>query len=146
MRMRTLKPGEPSQVTEKTLFAEMKERQSFLKGTNKKKRSMRDDMASGLRFYFWKSGAITHHVQYTVGDKRRFPKIGTLNQDADDHMTLAEARDLTKIFKGLGDRGIDVEKAQRKRLLAELKRDGIDRRPTLNDPPQFRKSRKQPAE
>lgn len=143
MRKRTLKPNEPSQITEKTL---LKIASDLSKGIPPlPKLSVVDDVVVGLRFIILKDGTITVHTSYRVdgeGDRRPFMKIGTLGTTAanprqpksDEQLTLTEARELTKAIKTIGDRGIDVEAASRSRLLAEIKRDGGAWKPTLNPP------------
>lgn len=109
------------------------------------KLSVADDMVPGLRFIIYKSGEISIHVSYVVAgpvDRRPFIKIGTLGTSStgkrelktDESFTLAEARELAKNIKAIGDRGIDVERDARKRLLDEIRRDGSRWSPTLNSP------------
>jgi len=139
VRKRILRPNEPSQVTEKTL---LKIADDFKKGIPplQDKLKIVDDMVVGLRIYIYKTGAIVFHASYTVGDRRPFMKLGELSPahsrqpKTDEPLSLAEARELTKAIKAIGDRGIDVEKAHRARLLAEIKRDGSAWKPTLNAP------------
>ena len=83
-----------------------------------------DDMVTGLRAVVNKSGLITLHASYEVGDERPFWKLGDLNKDSPDHISIDDARELTKTVKAIGLRGINVEDASRKRLIKELKRDG----------------------
>lgn len=142
MRKRTLRPNEPSQITEKTLFKIADDLKSGRPPLPKL--SVVDDMVVGLRFIILKDGTITVHASYTVGDRRPFMKIGELYPPgatgtrripkSDEHLTLTEARELTKAIKAIGDRGIDVEKAHRTRLIEEIKRDGPHWKPTPNAP------------
>lgn len=88
-----------------------------------------DDMVVGLRAVVARSGLITLHVSYEVGDERPFFKIGDLNKDSPDHISIEDAREMAKTIKSLGDRGINVEDASRRRLLKELKRDGVGWKP-----------------
>jgi hypothetical protein len=134
VRTRTLRPGEQSVITEKALFKMAEEFKVMTKGTTVKKLPVVDDMVVGLRFIILKDGTITIHASYTVGDRRPFMKIGELSPKSEEHLSLTEARELTKAIKAIGDRGIDVEKAQRTRLLAEIKRDGPRWSPALNAP------------
>jgi hypothetical protein len=139
MRKRTLRPNEPSQITEKTLF---KIADDLKRGVPPlPKLSVVDDMVVGLRFIIYKDAEISIHVSYTVGERRPFLKIGTLNPPTKDRqpktaeqLTLTEARELAKSIKAIGDRGIDVEAAHRARLLFEIKRDGGKWKPTLSAP------------
>jgi hypothetical protein len=86
-------------------------------------------MVAGLRAQVHRSGLVSFHVSYYVGDKRPFINIGSLNEDEPDHITITEARQLAKTIKALGDKGIDVQDGLHKRLLRELKRDGTNWRP-----------------
>lgn len=88
-----------------------------------------DDMVVGLRAVVNRSGLVTLHVSYEVGDDRPFWKLGDVNKDSPDYISIEDARELAKTIKALGDRGINVEDANRKRLLMELKRDGMRWRP-----------------
>lgn len=88
-----------------------------------------DDMVVGLKAVVNRSGLVTLHVSYEVGEERPFYKLGDVNKDSPDHISIEDARELTKTVKALGDRGINIEDANRKRLLMELKRDGTRWRP-----------------
>jgi hypothetical protein len=88
-----------------------------------------DDMCVGLRAVVNRSGLVTLHVSYEVGDDRPFWKLGDVNKDSPDYISIEDARELAKTVKALGDRGINIEDASRKRLLKELKRDGASWRP-----------------
>lgn len=88
-----------------------------------------DDLVAGLRAQIHKSGLISFHVSYNVGDKRPFMNIGSLNEDEPDHITITEARNLAKTIKALGDKGIDVQDGLHKRLLRELNEKGANWRP-----------------
>jgi hypothetical protein len=84
-----------------------------------------DDMVAGLRAAINKSGRISFHASYYVGDKRPFLDIGELDPRSPDHISLADAREITKTIKALGDKGINVQDGLHRRLLRELKRDGV---------------------
>jgi len=132
VRKRTLKPNEPSQITEKALF---KIADDLKKGIPPlPKLSIVDDMVVGLRFIVYKSGEIAIHASYTVGDRRPFFLIGRLNKESPDHLSLTEARELVKSIKAIGDRGIDVQDGMMRRLIKELQRDGAKWKPTLSPP------------
>lgn len=88
-----------------------------------------DDMVVGLKAVVNRSGLVTLHVSYEVGDERPFMILGSINKDADNHITIEDARDLAKTIKALGERGINVTDANNRRLIAELKRDGNRWRP-----------------
>lgn len=83
-----------------------------------------DDFVAGLRALVNKSGLISFHISYAVGDRRPFMKLGDLNKDSPDHISLKDAREVAKTVKKLGDRGIDPQDGLLKRLVFELKRDG----------------------
>jgi hypothetical protein len=88
-----------------------------------------DDMVSGLRAMINKSGLISLHASYYVGDARPYLKLGDLNADSEDHISIEDARHITKVIKALGAKGIDVQAGLNKRLIRELKRDGTSWRP-----------------
>lgn len=89
-----------------------------------------DDLVTGLRAMIHKSGNISYHASYYVGDANRpFMRLGSGNKDADDYITVEEARELTKTIKALGDKGIDPQVGLHKRLVKELKRDGVNWKP-----------------
>ncbi|KRQ11888.1 hypothetical protein AOQ73_05635 [Bradyrhizobium pachyrhizi] len=76
-----------------------------------------------------KSGLISFHCSYYVGENRPFMKLGDLNEDSPNHITLDDARDLTKTIKALGEKGIDVQEGLHRRLIKELKKEGLKWRP-----------------
>lgn len=120
-------PAAKSEFTEEMLLQAAKDLSS---GRLKLERlRLSDDMVVGLRAVVNRSGLVTLHVSYEVGDDRPFWKLGDLNRDSADHITIEDARELAKTVKALGDRGINVEDANRKRLIKELKRDGVAWRP-----------------
>lgn len=88
-----------------------------------------DDMVVGLRAVVNKSSLVTLHVSYEVGDDRPFWKLGDVNKDSPEYISIEDARELAKTVKALGLRGINVEEASRKRLIKELQRDGVAWRP-----------------
>jgi hypothetical protein len=132
LRKRTLKPHEPSQITERMLFEIADNLQKKIPPLPKL--SIVDDKVVGLRFIVYNTGIIAIHASYTVGERRPFMKIGELQKDSEEHLSLADARELTKAIKAIGDRGIDVQKAQRDRLILELLRDGPKWKPVPNAP------------
>jgi hypothetical protein len=132
MRKRTLRPGEASQITEKTLF---KIADDLRKGIPPlPKLSVVDDLVVGLRFIIYKDASIAMHASYTVGDRRPFFKIGVLNPKDPDHLSLTDARQLVKDIKAIGDRGIDVQDGMMRRLIKEIQRDGSRWTPALCPP------------
>lgn len=90
-----------------------------------------DDRVVGLRAVIYKSGLVVFHVSYYAGKgepdtKRPFIRIGTLNKDEPDHLTVEEARELARTIKALSDKGIDPQRGLHERLVKELKRDGVN--------------------
>lgn len=83
-----------------------------------------DEIVTGLRAIVRNTGSISYHVQYHVGDARPWIALG-------DHpeLTISDARNLARTIVALGDIGIDVTEGLHKRLMRELKRDGIKWRP-----------------
>lgn len=89
-----------------------------------------DDRVTGLRAMIAKSGSISYHASYYVGDANRpFMRLGSGNKGAADYITIEEARELTRTIKALGDRGIDPQLGLHRRLVRELKRDGVNWKP-----------------
>lgn len=88
-----------------------------------------DDMVVGLRAVIHKSGLIAFHASYYVGENRPFMKLGDLNEDSRDHISIEDARELTKTIKALGDKGIDVQDGLHRRLIDELMEEGTNWRP-----------------
>jgi hypothetical protein len=84
---------------------------------------------TGLRAVVNKSSLITLHCSYEIGENRPFILLGSLNEDAENHITIKEARELTKTIKALAAKGIDVQDGLHKRLIRELKRDGAAWKP-----------------
>lgn len=85
-----------------------------------------DDKIVGLRAMIHKTGLIAFHVSYYVGDKRPFMRIGTYDDPKDpDYISIEDAREIAKTVKALGDRGVDVQDGLHRRLVRELKRDGV---------------------
>lgn len=83
-----------------------------------------DDIVTGLRAVVHKSGAIAFHVSYYVGDTRPFMKLGDLDKDSPNHISLEDAREIAKVVIALGDKGIDVQDGLHRRLIRELKEKG----------------------
>lgn len=83
-----------------------------------------DDMVVGMRAVVNKTGLCTLHVAYEVGNERPFFKLGDVNKDSPDYISIEDARELAKTIKALGTRGINVADASNRRLIRELKRDG----------------------
>jgi hypothetical protein len=88
-----------------------------------------DDMVVGLRAVVNRSSLVTLHVSYECGEDRPFMLLGSLNDGEENQISIKEARELAKTIKALGEKGINVTKANDQRLLRELKRDGTSWRP-----------------
>jgi hypothetical protein len=88
-----------------------------------------DDLVTGLKAECFRSGSITWHVHCPIGDgqeRRLFMKIGTLNdKKAEDYLSLKQARDLAKVIKTISATGTDLQDGLLRRLIFELKRDGV---------------------
>lgn len=120
-------PEEKSDFTEEMLLQVAKDLST---GRLKLERvRISDDRVVGLRAVVNRSGAISLHVSYTVGENRPFMLLGSVNKDAKNHITIDEARALAKTIQALGDKGINVTEANDQRLLKELKRDGAAWKP-----------------
>jgi hypothetical protein len=120
-------PAEKSKFDEETLLAIAKDLQAGRLPLERVRVS--DDMVVGLRAVVNRSGAVSLHVSYEVGEERPFMLLGSLNRDAKNHITIDKARALAKTIKALGDRGINVTEANDRRLLKELERDGSNWKP-----------------
>jgi len=116
-----------SRFTEETLEAVAKDLKSGRLPLQRTQVS--DDLVAGLRAQILRSGLISYHVSYYVGDKRPFVNIGSANKGEPDYLTVTEARQIAKTIKALGDKGIDVQEGLHTRLIRELKRDGEKWRP-----------------
>lgn len=101
-----------------------------------------DDMVTGLRAMINRGGtkqnpggSIALHAAYAVGGSRPLVKLGELQDGAEEPITIDEARELTKVIQALGDEGIDVQEGLHRRLMSEIRRDGINWRPNLAPAP-----------
>src|SRR4051812_33089587 len=112
----------PSKFDPKTLNALVKDLQAGRLPLDRV--TVSDDMVTGLRAVVYKSGLISFAISYHFGDERPFLKLGSLNPDADDYITIPEVRELAKTVKALADKGIDVQAGLHARLLRELKEKG----------------------
>lgn len=133
-RMRRKKigvPEEKSKFDADTLMALAKDMQSGKIPLERMRIS--DDHVVGLRAVVNRSGHTTLHVSYEIAgsDERPFWKLGDVNKDSDEYISVDDARELAKTVKALGHMGINVEAANRKRLIAELVRDGAKWRPNI---------------
>jgi hypothetical protein len=94
--------------------------------------SISDDIQDGLRALIRKTGLITFHAHYTVGDERPYIKVGHYPMEDDKkagQATIDDARQVTKTIRSLGDMGIDVQLGLHERLLRELRNKGTKWRP-----------------
>ena len=98
-----------------------------------------DDLVTGLRVMINKSGLITWHTAYTIGESRPLLKIGSFNKGDKEFLTLEDARHLTKVIQTLARRGTDVQESLHRRLIAELKRDGVNWEGAMAPPPSKRR-------
>lgn len=120
-------PAEKSKFEASTLLALVKDLQSGRVPLERMR--VADDMVVGLRAVVARSGLVTLHVSYAVGEERPFMKLGDLNTDSPDHISVDDARTLAKTIKALGDKGINVEDANRRRMFKELREKGTAWRP-----------------
>lgn len=88
-----------------------------------------DDLVTGLRAVIRKDGGVTYHASYTYGDTRPFMKLGVMDPKDPEHISLDDARELTKTIKALADKGIDPQEGLHKRLIRELREKGTRWRP-----------------
>lgn len=129
-RRKALASIEESVFTEATLAAmakDLKNRRLMLDRT-----TVSDDLVVGLRAIITKDGIVTYHANYHlggIGGKRGYLRLGTLDPKADDHISLNNARELTKTIKTLAAQGIDPEDGLHRRLIRELLAEGTSWRP-----------------
>lgn len=88
-----------------------------------------DDLVTGLRAVIRKDGGVTYHASYHYGDERPFMILGVMDPKSEDHISLNDARELTKTIKALADKGINPQDGLRKRLIRELMEKGSRWRP-----------------
>lgn len=81
-----------------------------------------DDIQPGLRANVFKSGHWAYIVEYKVTGRDGRPHITIGKHPV---MSITEARELARIIRYLGEKGMDVQDGLMDRLIAELKRDGI---------------------
>lgn len=88
-----------------------------------------DDVVPGLRYVINSSGLVTAHVSYEVDKFRGLFLLGSLNKEADNHLTIEEARKLARVVQELAEGGIDIQDGLHARLIKELKKEGTAWRP-----------------
>lgn len=120
------KPETPSKFTEKLLAQMAKDVQSGAIPLSKKQQwiNLGDDRQSGLRAIIRKSGAVTFHAMYNIGDSRPMITVGQFPET-----TIEEARHMTRVVRELADHGVDVQEGLHSRLLKELAAQGTAWRP-----------------
>lgn len=123
----------PSDFKESTFLAIAEDLKSGMMSKIKDRLQVSDDMVAGLKANIQKSGRITYHIQYYVGEDRPFLAIGHGNKDMDDYITVAEARERAKKIKALGAMGIDPQDGLYHRLLREIDEQGENWRPNKAD-------------
>lgn len=122
-----LRANEPSKFDQKTLEALAKDLQAGRLPLDRV--TVSDDMVTGLRAVVYKSGLITFAISYHFDNERPFLKLGSLNKDADDHISIQDARELGKTVKSLAAKGTDPQSGLHRRLIKELLRDGANWKP-----------------
>jgi hypothetical protein len=126
-KRKALRSVEESIFTEANLAAmakDLKTRRIMLDRT-----VLSDDLVTGLRAVIRKDGGVTYHASYHFGDERPFMILGVMDPKDPEHISLAEARQLTKTIKALADKGINPQEGLRKRLVRELLAEGTDWKP-----------------
>lgn len=116
-------PAAKSKITTEMLFATAEELHSGKIPLERMRYT--DDLVVGLRMVVNATKTITFHIAYEVGDARQYMILGSLNKERPDYITLDEARELAKTVKALAAKGIDPQDGLHKRLIRELKRDGV---------------------
>lgn len=81
-----------------------------------------DEVQPGLKANVFKSGYWAYIIEYKVRGKDGRPHI-TIGEHP--VMPIKEARELARVIRYLGEQGLDIQDGLRDRLVAELKRDGI---------------------
>lgn len=81
-----------------------------------------DEVQPGLKANVYKTGYWSYLVEYKVQGRDGRPHL-TIGKHP--YMSISEARELAKTIRYLGTKGVDVQDGLIDRLIAELKRDGI---------------------
>ncbi len=125
-RIRRKKIGVPkrqSEFTEQMLFSAAND---LTTGRLKLERlRFSDDMVVGLRAKVERSGLITLHATYEIGEARPMILLGSLNKGSKNHITIEQARRRTEVIKELAMRGIDVQDGLHARLMREIDKKGV---------------------
>jgi hypothetical protein len=88
-----------------------------------------DDRVTGLRAMVNKSGLISLHAAYTIGASRPLVKIGELDPKSPEHLTIEEAREVTKTIQALARKGIDVQEGLHRSMIRGIRKEGVKWRP-----------------
>lgn len=87
-----------------------------------------DDRQVGLRAIIRKSGTISYHAAYNIGESRPMLTVGHWPDTS-----IETARERTRVIQALARRGIDPQAGLHERLLEEIDRDGEKWRPTRRE-------------
>jgi hypothetical protein len=96
----------------------------YLKKTSLPRAMISDPIEPGLRVMVRKSGSISFHVHYAVGNSRPMIDIGESPE-----MTIERARKIARSIIAIADKGIDPRDGLHKRLVAEIEKLGDRWRP-----------------
>lgn len=92
--------------------------------------TLSDNIVKGLRAIVRDTGLISYHIYYTVGDSdAAYLKVGVHDPKNPDHLTIPQAREIAKVVKALGKKGIDPQEGLHQRLVRELFEQGEKWRP-----------------
>lgn len=122
-----LRAGEPSKFDARTFQAMVKDLQSGRLPLDRV--TVSDDMVTGLRAVIYKSGLISFAISYHFDNERPFLKLGVFDEKDEEHITIAQARELAKTVKSLADKGIDPQRGLHRRLIKQLLEKGVNWRP-----------------
>lgn len=122
-KRKALRDIEQSVFTEEMLYAfakDMKSRRIPLD-----RQTLSDDLVTGLRARILKDGTINMEASYHFGNDRPSISLGVLNPKDPDHISLTDAREVTKTVKALADRGVNPQDGLTRRLVRELLAQGV---------------------
>lgn len=121
---------EQMQLTDRVIEASVKDAAKL-----KIRQRLSDPLSPGLRVNVYTEGQVAFSVEYRLPgiQSRLHVKIGEWPD-----MSIDEAREIAATVRELGLRGIDVQLGLHTRLSQELKRDGLDWRPSLAPVPRKR--------
>lgn len=103
-----------------------------LKAKARKKKKRERMTREHIHVQAYPDGKVVYNVEYTMPGiaTRMHIKVGEWPE-----MSIPEVRNLSEIIRELGIRGVDVQWGLHTRLVEELKRDGVNWRPALSEPP-----------